>query len=134
VRAVASRRWPLKSEARVVIVEDPLVPTMMGHLIPQVAKWVEESNEGERDWMQKMADRATQVLRSAELSVSSVITTGDPKLVLVTEAERWGADSIFVGSTGFSNRFERFLLGSVSAAVAARAHCSVEVVRELKVD
>ena len=134
VRAVASRRWPLKSEARVVIVEDPLVPTMLGHLIPQVAKWVEESNEGERDWMQKMADRATQVLRSAELSVSSLITTGDPKLVLVTEAERWGADSIFVGSTGFSNRFERFLLGSVSAAVAARAHCSVEVVRELKVD
>ena len=30
---------------------------------------------------------------------------------------------------GFGNRLERFLLGSVSAAVAARAHCSVEVVR-----
>jgi len=35
----------------------------------------------------------------------------------------------FVGSAGFSNRLERFVLGSVSAAVAARAHCSVEVVR-----
>jgi nucleotide-binding universal stress UspA family protein len=26
-------------------------------------------------------------------------------------------------------RFERFLLGSVSASVCARAHCSVEIVR-----
>lgn len=30
-------------------------------------------------------------------------------------------------------RLERFLLGSVSLEVAARAHCSVEVVREKRV-
>ncbi len=29
-----------------------------------------------------------------------------------------------------TNRFERFLLGSTAGAVAARAHCSVEVVRK----
>jgi hypothetical protein len=29
---------------------------------------------------------------------------------------------IVLGSAGFSNRFARFMLGSVSAAVAARAH------------
>ena len=44
------------------------------------------------------------------------------------EAERWGADCIFLGAKGHS-RFERLLLGSVSTAVSARAHCSVEVVR-----
>ena len=32
-------------------------------------------------------------------------------------------------ATGLSNPIERFLVGSVSAAVAARASCSVEVVR-----
>jgi nucleotide-binding universal stress UspA family protein len=37
---------------------------------------------------------------------------------------------VFVGATGLTNRFERFLLGSTAAAVAARAHCSVEVVRK----
>ena len=38
-----------------------------------------------------------------------------------------------VGSTGFSNRLERFFLGSVSAAVANRAECSVEVIRKKSV-
>jgi hypothetical protein len=38
------------------------------------------------------------------------------------------ADCIFVGARGLS-QVERFLLGSVSSAVAARASCSVEVVR-----
>ena len=132
VQAVAARQWPSGSEARVIIVEDPLVPTMIGHLIPNVAKWIEESNRGEVDWVQKLAEHAVQQLRSSELSVSSVVLTGHPKRVLVEEAEKWGADSIFVGSTGFSNALERFMLGSVSAAVAARAHCSVEVVRPEK--
>jgi universal stress protein family protein len=36
--------------------------------------------------------------------------------------------AIFVGARGLS-RFERFRLGSVSAAIFARAHCSVEVAR-----
>ena len=59
-----------------------------------------------------------------------MVKEGDPKRELCKAAEEWGADCIFVGSAGFSNRFERFVLGSVSAAVAARAHCSVEVVRK----
>jgi nucleotide-binding universal stress UspA family protein len=53
---------------------------------------------------------------------------GDPKQILIEEAESWQADSIFVGAKGMRG-IERLLLGSVSAAVAARAHCSVEVVR-----
>lgn len=134
VKAVAARRWPMGSEARVIIVEDPLVPTLIGHLIPNVAKWIEESNKGEVEWMQKLAEHATELLRPSELSVSSIVLNGDPKSALVEEAEKWRADSIFVGSVGFSNRFERFMLGSVSGAVAARAHCSVEVVRAEKIE
>ena len=134
VRAVAARHWPVESEARIVIVQDPLVPTLVGQIIPPVAKWTEEVNESESGWLQKIADRSMQHLASTELKVSSSVLAGDPKRVLVEEAERWGADSIFVGSTGFSNRVERFLIGSVSSAVAARAHCSVEVVREQKAE
>jgi nucleotide-binding universal stress UspA family protein len=131
---VAARRWPPKSEARIVIVRDPLVPTLVGHIVPPVAKWTEEVNEEEFAWLQKTADRAMHQLHAADLVVASAIREGDPKRVLVEEAEAWGADCIFVGSTGFSNRVERFLIGSVSSAVAARARCSVEVVREPKVE
>jgi nucleotide-binding universal stress UspA family protein len=58
-----------------------------------------------------------------------VVHTGDPKHVVVEHAQEFGADCIFTGATGFSSRFERVILGSVSAAIAARASCSVEVVR-----
>jgi nucleotide-binding universal stress UspA family protein len=58
-----------------------------------------------------------------------VVKEENPKRLLISEAEDWGADCIFVGARGLSH-IERFWLGSVSTAVAPRAHCSVEVVRE----
>jgi nucleotide-binding universal stress UspA family protein len=78
--------------------------------------------------MAKEVDPMAALLRTRGLTVSSVIKEGDPKHILLDEAEQWEADSLFVGARGLS-LMERFLLGSVSAAVAARAHCSVEVVR-----
>lgn len=36
---------------------------------------------------------------------------------------------VFVGAKGMRG-IDRLLLGSVSSAVSARAHCSVEVIRE----
>jgi nucleotide-binding universal stress UspA family protein len=74
---------------------------------------------------------AEERLRSAGLIASEVSHDGDPATVLVQEAESWGADSIFVGTRNVHG-FQHLLHGSVSAAVAARAHCSVEVVRAKK--
>jgi nucleotide-binding universal stress UspA family protein len=53
----------------------------------------------------------------------------DTKLLILSEPEQLAADCIFIGYQGHS-ALDRFLLGSISAAVAARAHCSVEVVRQ----
>lgn len=129
VREVASRLWSLKSAVRVIAVNDPLTPTLIGQLIPPVAKTIEESNQADREWLKTVLAKNAGLLRPSKLKVSSEIREGNPKRALVEAAEAWGADCIFVGSVGFSNRIERFVLGSVSAAVAARAHCSVEVVR-----
>ncbi|HKO97613.1 MAG TPA: universal stress protein [Pyrinomonadaceae bacterium] len=130
VRAVAARKWPAGSEVKVIIVDDPFVPSVMGEIIPPLAHTIEESNAVDRAWDEKILAHAMSLLSGTEIKVTSEVRLGDPKKELPQAAEEWGADSIFVGSAGFSNRLERFVLGSISAAVAARAHCSVEVVRK----
>jgi len=63
------------------------------------------------------------------LQVTVAVEKGDPQRVLIEEAQKWDADSVFVGSRKFQRASERFWLGSVSTALVTKAHCSVEVVR-----
>jgi nucleotide-binding universal stress UspA family protein len=74
--------------------------------------------------------RAAQRIRERlpSLLVTEEVLEGAPKSVVVEEAQRWNADLVLVGSHGFGPT-KRFLLGSVSHAVALHAHCSVEIVR-----
>ena len=132
VEAVAARNWRQQSEVKLVAIDDPITPSAIGGLVPPIAAWAEEANEGEHEWLRKLAESSIKKLQTAGLTATFQIESGNPKQILVEEAERWHADSIFVGANRFGSRIERFLLGSVSAAVAARAHCSVEVVRGKK--
>ena len=132
IREVGMRAWPQLSEIRVIAVSAPLAATFAGSLMPPVGRIVQMSNDTEREWLSSIVQDAVGVLEPSGLKVSTEVREGDPKHELVEAAEAWSADCLFVGSVGFSNRFERFLLGSVSAAVTARAHCSVEVVRPPK--
>ncbi len=133
VRAVAARDWTQGSEVRVVVAQDLMKAFPVSLLAPTVNETVDELNGAEQTQAEEFASEAVKELRAGleekGVTVSSFIDAGDPKQVLVRHAEEFGADCIFTGATGFSSRVERFLLGSVSAAVAARAHCSVEVVR-----
>jgi nucleotide-binding universal stress UspA family protein len=74
---------------------------------------------------------AAELHERSGLKATPLLEQGDPKRVIVEQAERWQADTIFLGATGHG-RLHRLMLGSVAAAVAARAHCSVEVVRRPK--
>lgn len=129
IAAVIARNWREQSEFRLIAVTDPIMPSAIGRFVPPIANWVEEANQGENKWIEKIAADALQKMRDAGLLSSLQIHTGNPKSVLVEAASEWHADSIFVGANRFGSRVERFLLGSVSAAIAARANCSVEVVR-----
>jgi nucleotide-binding universal stress UspA family protein len=133
VREVGRRSWTPGSEVRVVVAQDLMKMFPASLLIPPVKEFVDETNSEEHTAAEAIAADAVKILRSNlndHITVSSAIDSGDPKQVLVRLAEEFGADCIFTGATGFSNRVERFILGSVSGAVAARAHCAVEVVRE----
>ena len=129
VDAVASRFWREQSEIRLIAVTDPITPSAIGRFVPPIANWVEEANQSESEWLGKLAEKALKKLRDVGLSAEFCIQTGNPKKVLIEEAQVWHADSIFVGANSYGSRIEKFMLGSTSAAVAARAHCSVEVVR-----
>jgi len=134
VRAAAKRQWTEGSEIRVVVADDVMRGNPIWLLVPPVKEFVDEVRSDERSQAEQFALAAVKELHeglgSRNITVSSVVHTGDPKHVLVNHAQEFGADCIFTGATGFSSRFERVILGSVSAAVAARANCSVEVVRE----
>lgn len=130
VEAVAARNWRAESEVHLVTAANPLTPSVIGGVIPSIAHFVEETNQTEHEWIERSAEKAMKLLRRSGLNVSLHIYTGNPKHILVKEAESWNADCIFVGANAFGSRVERFLIGSTSSAVAAHAHCSVEVVRK----
>ncbi|HVK39238.1 MAG TPA: universal stress protein [Candidatus Kapabacteria bacterium] len=72
---------------------------------------------------------AARSLFAGRVAVSTdALRIGEPVAMLLEEAEGWGADAIFLGAKGHG-LLERIVIGSVSASVAARAKCSVEVVR-----
>jgi nucleotide-binding universal stress UspA family protein len=87
----------------------------------------------------EMKKAATQAVTQAELIISerfpslrknltTSVLCGDPKRLIVEEAENWDADLIVTGSHGYG-LWERMILGSVSNSVIHHAPCSVLVVR-----
>ncbi len=113
VEAVARRVWRQESSVRLVNTVEPLLSPWLGNEIQQA---------------EEICRLAAQKLADTGFHVSTTVQVGEAKQILIKEAEKWGADAIFIGARGH-HLLERILLGSVSYAVAARAHCSVEIVR-----
>jgi len=63
------------------------------------------------------------------MKAEGAVLKGSQRDRIVEESKAWGADLIVVGSHG-RRGLTRYLLGSVSEAVAMHAHCSVEVIRD----
>jgi nucleotide-binding universal stress UspA family protein len=140
IHAVANRYWPTDTEARVVRVIDSADPLAVGRARPALAAVAAHGGEAdavspfEREYADASPGAAQAVkdaaaaLRAVGLRASPQVLEGDPADTLLAEADRCGADCIFVGARGLG-RLERLIMGSVSSAVAARSDCSVEVVR-----
>ena len=128
LNAVAERSWPKGTEVRLVAALDTVFSINTLPQKPAVVKWFEVSNEKDLISLRQIFETLADKLRNVGLTALVELKQGDPKEVLIEEAETFHADSIFVGAKGMRG-VERLMLGSVSAAVAARAPCSVEVVR-----
>jgi nucleotide-binding universal stress UspA family protein len=130
VRAVAERDWPPGTEVHVVTASEPAVPSSIGRFVPPVCRTEAEVNVADRRLLEELGYDALEILKTSGVDAVLHIRPGTPKQVLIEEAERQGADCIFIGASSRSPELDRVPLGSTSSAVAARAHCSVEVVRE----
>jgi nucleotide-binding universal stress UspA family protein len=129
VRAAGRRVWPDGTQVRIIAVDDGTSPTRIAHILPATAAMIRGCNEESAVAARMMVEWAESELHAIGLNVSVAIKKGDPQRVLIEEARKWDADSIFVGSRRFSGAIERFRLGSVATALVTKAHCSVEVVR-----
>ena len=128
VDAACRRRWPPRSEVALLSVVDTVMMINPDPSAPAEMKWIEVGDERAWDEVRESYAPAAEKLRSAGLHVEVLIRRGNPADEILKEADTWGADCIFAGAKG-TRGIDRLLLGSVSSAVAARAHCSVEVVR-----
>lgn len=125
---VSRRSWPAQTEIRVVTVLDPGLESRAGRPGAFEQLWLEEHFQGARERISAIAARAAETLRASGLAATHHIFDGDPKKVLLHEAEGWQADCLFLGARGLDHR-GRWPVGSVASALASRAHCSVEIIR-----
>jgi len=130
IYAVAQRVWDDGSEVKLISVDDNTpVPARISTFLPQATEMVHSYFQKREARVRSMLDWATGELGHTGLKTSVLIKKGHASKVLMAEARKWNADSIFVGTRDFYSAFERFRLGSVSTAVVTNAHCTVEIVR-----
>ncbi len=126
-KTVIVQAQPQGTEVRVLHVTDssPLFITgEMGAQMPDVSAL----QKAQLMRANALVERAAEELRAAGFKVTTAVEEGDPKTKIIDQAAEWHADLIIVGSHGRKG-LDRFLLGSVSEAVARHARCSVEIVR-----
>jgi nucleotide-binding universal stress UspA family protein len=125
-RVITIRCWPRGTTVRVLSLaertwmpgpdDDPSDPSRA------------QSPADARQTARRCAEEEADLLNTAGCSAHAVSYDGYPRRDIAADALREDVDAIFLGAVGHP-LVERLLIGSVAASVAARAHCSVEIVR-----
>jgi nucleotide-binding universal stress UspA family protein len=127
VESVGNRLWHPNTEIKILSVVSPISEAgaetwLIGDVVDEeeVAKF------------RHLVREYTALLTANDsLKITAEVKIGDPRKVIVEEAETWQADEIIVGSHGYDG-WQKLWKGSVSEYVVANAKCSVEVVRKCK--
>jgi nucleotide-binding universal stress UspA family protein len=128
VMEVIRRPWPAGTHVKVLTVAVRL-PLSDEDAYSVANVYVDMLEDEHKRAIQRMENAAQRLREQAPgLCVEELVLDGSPKEMIIEEAERWGADLVVLGSHGYG-RVRRFLLGSVSQAVALHAPCSVEIIR-----
>lgn len=133
VEEVADRQWPAGTEVHVIsAIHLTFQPTPETWSLPdsyysQIEKAAtDQADEAVRFAIERL--KASNASRETPLAIDGESRIGHAEDVVISLAGEVGADLVVLGSHGYKG-FKKFLLGSVSQAVAWHAPCSVEVVR-----
>jgi nucleotide-binding universal stress UspA family protein len=117
---VFEREWQHGTALRIVAVDDGLSAIKAdGPIVPE---------KYSRAGMSTTTSRITHLANVSGLNVSAAIRKGDPYHVLLNEAREWNADCIVVGSSNI-HKPQGVFSWTVSTELAAKAECSIEIVR-----
>jgi len=106
IQAVGGRVWSDETEARLIKVSDG-VPDFCAKITA-------------------MLEQSAGAFHDAGLKATVEVRSGDPKSILLEEAEKWRADAIFTVAGGTN---EEPHLSETAAGLITETHCTVEVVR-----
>jgi len=129
LESVLGRPWPEATNFRVITVVEPFHPEYAGWQTNYVPLAI-EAQKTQLETAEKLIADAKSALQ-AKFGTSEVVgevVEGYIKDKILQIANEWPANLIVLGSHG-RRGFTKFLLGSVSEAVAAHAECSVEIVK-----
>ena len=130
VDSVRQRPWPEGSTVKIIsAVELPYLPGSEPWALPD-SYYTQTETAVNQQAEQAVSDARHRLEEGREewFEIIGETRTGRAKDVIIEEARSWGADLIVMGSHGYRG-LTRFLLGSVSQAVATNAPCSIEIVR-----
>jgi nucleotide-binding universal stress UspA family protein len=117
------RELPLPASSKVRIMSAVTFPTFALEPPP-----VREFKSSVLEDVRRVIDEARAALAPGGLDIETEVVIGNPKEEIARTAREWGADLVVLGARGLG-RIKRFLLGSVSLAVARRVSCPVLVVK-----
>lgn len=126
--AVAAARSWKAAVFHVVAVLDERLETALGWPSLFGEQWILPRDDEPRQAVQRMLESATRLLSDAGQKAETFLLQGEPKHEVLAHAKSWEADVIFLGARGVHHG-GRLTLGTTASAVAARSHCSVEIVR-----
>lgn len=126
---IAKHKWPSQSQFKLLTV---IEYASYGEMLSEGY-----CCEGSRKLHDEVVSKATALLEEYARKLDNAmpgafvqhqIQYGQPKDVILHEADVWEADMIVMGSHARKG-FSRFMLGSVSSAVMSQSPCSVMIVK-----
>lgn len=130
VDAVAARPWPEGTTVQVISAVEPEHILSAG-TDPSGPGSGKDSKPTAITATEELVEVVAASLTSHGFQVGTIVRPGDPREVILNEAQDRQADLIVLGAYGHSG-VRNSQIGSVAESVAKHAPCSVELIRKTK--